>query len=268
MPHEPNLESLKQHRLPEVSSIWVVFESLSILLSVTVQALLPPLGGWGASISYFVRREVLLREIRAVGRGQSIRVQTVHQDAASEVATVAELRALYETHGYEVMASSQDTSYWLATKRTQRMALIFAILTAMAVMTAVVGAVALSGTLAINVLERTREIGVMRTIGASAWVVAGQFIGEGLILGWLSWLLAIPLSLPADRLLSQALARNLHIELVYQFSAWGIWYWLGIITVLAVIRQLVPSAKDRSDQRAREFGLHLKRGYVCEKLAG
>lgn len=190
-----------------------------------------------------VRRETLLREIDEVGRGQSIRVQTVHQDAASEAATAAELRVLYETHGYEVTASSQDTSHRLATERTQRMALIFAILTVMAVMTAVVGAVALSGTLAINVLERTREIGVMRAIGASSWAVAGQFIGEGLILGWLSWLLAIPLSVPAGRLLSQALTRTLHIELVYQFSTWGVWYWLGIITVLAVIASWFPAQK-------------------------
>ncbi|GIK37449.1 MAG: hypothetical protein BroJett011_12820 [Chloroflexota bacterium] len=190
-----------------------------------------------------VRREVLLREIRAVGRGQSIRVQTINQDAASEASTATDLRLLYEARGYEVAASSQDTSHRLATERTQRMALIFAILTAMAVMTAVVGAVALSGTLAINVLERTREIGVMRAIGASSWVVAGQFIGEGLILGWLSWLLAIPLSLPAGRLLSLALTRTLYIELVYQFSAWGVWYWLGIITVLAVVASWFPAQK-------------------------
>ncbi|MCK6623628.1 MAG: hypothetical protein DPW09_05960 [Anaerolineae bacterium] len=190
-----------------------------------------------------VPREVLLREMNEVGRGQSIRVQTINQDAASEAATAADLRVLYEARGYEVTASSQDTAHRLATERTQRMALIFGILTAMAVMTAVVGAVALSGTLAINVLERTREIGVMRAIGASSWVVAGQFIGEGLILGWLSWLLALPLSLPAGRLLSLALTRTLHIELVYQFSVWGVWYWLGIITVLAVVASWFPAQK-------------------------
>jgi putative ABC transport system permease protein len=190
-----------------------------------------------------VRRDVLLREIDEVGRGRSIRVQTVHQDADREATTATDLRTLYEAHGYEVTASSQDTAHRLAAERTQRMNLIFAILTTMAVMTAVVGAVALSGTLAINVLERTREIGVMRAIGASAWVVAGQFIGEGLILGWFSWLLAIPLSWPAGRLLSQVLARTLHLELVYQVSLLGMWYWLVIISVLAVIASWFPAQK-------------------------
>jgi putative ABC transport system permease protein len=190
-----------------------------------------------------VPRERLLREIGEVGRGQAIRVQTMHRDAASEAATAADLRALYEIHGYEVVASAQDTAHRLATERTNRMALIFVILTSMAVLTAVVGAVALSGTLALNVLERTREIGVIRAIGASAAVVAGQFIGEGLLLGWLSWLLAIPLSFPAGQLLTEAFAGIMKLELIYQFSAPGVWSWLVIVTVLAIIASWFPAQK-------------------------
>jgi putative ABC transport system permease protein len=167
----------------------------------------------------------------------------MHQDATSETATAADLRALYEAHGYDVVASAQDTAHRLATERTNRMALIFVILTSMAVLTAVVGAVALSGTLALNVLERTREMGVMRAIGASSAVVAGQFIGEGLLLGWLSWLLAIPLSVPAGQQLTEAFAGIMKLELIYQFSAPGVWSWLLIVTVLAVIASWFPAQK-------------------------
>jgi putative ABC transport system permease protein len=188
-------------------------------------------------------REPLLRELRQVGQGQAVRVQTLHHDAASEMATAADLRALYEAHGYEVTASAQDTAHRLATQRTNQMAMLFAILTGMALMTALVGAVALSGTLAINVIERTREIGVMRAIGASGWAVAGQFVGEGLILGWLSWLLAIPLSFPAGQLTIKTLSAVLKLELVYQVSAVGIWSWLVIITILAVIASWFPAQK-------------------------
>jgi putative ABC transport system permease protein len=188
-------------------------------------------------------RESLLRELRQVGQGQAIRVQTVRQDADSEAATVASLRALYEAYGYEVVASSQDTAHRLATQRTNQMAMLFAILTSMALITASVGAVALSGTLAINVMERTREIGVMRAIGASSWAVAGQFVGEGLILGWLSWLLAIPLSLPAGQLVIKALSGILKVDLVYQISAPGAWSWLIIITILAIIASWFPAQK-------------------------
>lgn len=190
-----------------------------------------------------VPRRVLLRDLGQVGRGKSIRVQTRQADAVTEAAVAADLRARLEAQGYEVQPSSQDTAHRLASYRINQMALLFIILTGMAVITAIVGAVALSGTLAINVLERTREIGVMRAIGASAWAVAGQFVGEGLLLGWLSWLLAIPLSLPAGLLVINTLARVLRIELIYQVSPVGFAYWLAIITVLAVVASWFPAQK-------------------------
>jgi 3-methyladenine DNA glycosylase/8-oxoguanine DNA glycosylase len=45
----------------------------------------------------------------------------------------------------------------------------------------------------------------MRAIGASSGAIARLFVGEGLLLGWLSWLLAMPLSIPAGWLMTQAL---------------------------------------------------------------
>ena len=67
------------------------------------------------------------------------------------------------------------------------------LLLTLAALIALVGAIGLAGTLSINVLERRREIGVMRAIGASGLTIASLFIGEGLILGLLAWLIAIPL---------------------------------------------------------------------------
>jgi putative ABC transport system permease protein len=128
-------------------------------------------------------------------------------------------------------------------QRVNQMSILIALLSGMATMIAVVGAIALSGTLSINVLERTREIGVMRAIGASAPAVAGQFVGEGLILGWLSWLLAIPLSLPVSWLVINQLSSLMNVELVYQFSGAGVMIWLVIITVLAIIASWFPAQK-------------------------
>ncbi|PJF41332.1 MAG: ABC transporter permease [Chloroflexi bacterium] len=63
-----------------------------------------------------------------------------------------------------------------------------------AVLIAAVGAVALLTTLSLSVFERQKEIGIMRSIGADSLTVAVQFFLEGLIVGLLAWLLAIPLS--------------------------------------------------------------------------
>ncbi len=188
-------------------------------------------------------RTTLLREIGQVGRGKAIRVQTWHQDAGSELQTSIALRELYELRGYEVIASTMDTTHRVTAQRVEQMSILIALLSAMAVMIAIVGSVALSGTLAINVMERTREIGVMRAIGASAMAVAGQFVGEGLILGWLSWLLAIPLSIPVGKLVINLLSTLMNIELIYRFSNQGVGYWFVIITILAIIASWFPAQK-------------------------
>ena len=90
-------------------------------------------------------------------------------------------------------------------------------------------------------MERRREIGVLRAIGASSRVIAGLFIGEGLILGWLSWLIAWPLSIPAGELMVRGLSAALGSQLVYQYSPTGALIWLGIITVLAAAASGLPA---------------------------
>ena len=64
---------------------------------------------------------------------------------------------------------------------------ILVFLLVMAVLLAVVGALGLAGSMSINVLERTREIGVMRAVGATGRAVRGIVIGEGALIGVLSW---------------------------------------------------------------------------------
>ncbi len=103
------------------------------------------------------------------------------------------------------------------------------------------GSIALSGALSLSVLERRREIGVMRAIGASSGTIARLFIGEGLLLGWLSWLIALPLGIPASRLMLQGLGVALDFDLVYKYTPTGALYWLVIITVLSVVASLLPA---------------------------
>jgi putative ABC transport system permease protein len=66
----------------------------------------------------------------------------------------------------------------------------------MALLTALVGSIGLTGTMGMNVLERTREIGVMRSIGAVDWVVMKTVIIEAIVIGMISWFLGALLSFP------------------------------------------------------------------------
>ena len=57
-----------------------------------------------------------------------------------------------------------------------------------------VGAIGLLSTLSLGVFERQREIGVMRSIGASSFTVASQFLTEGMLVGISAFIVAAPLS--------------------------------------------------------------------------
>ena len=61
--------------------------------------------------------------------------------------------------------------------------IIVVFLVIMAALLAAVGGIGLSGTMSINVLESTREIGVMRAVGASNGSIYQIFITEGVVVG-------------------------------------------------------------------------------------
>ena len=113
----------------------------------------------------------------------------------------------------------------------------------MAVVIALVGSIGLSGVLSLSVLERRREIGVMRAIGASSGHVARLFIGEGVILGLLSWVMALPLSIPAAYGLTNLLASALDTVIMARYSLIGAVVWLGLIVALSITASWFPARR-------------------------
>ena len=72
---------------------------------------------------------------------------------------------------------------------------IYALIT-MSVVMAVVGALGMMSSMGTSVIERTREFGVMRAIGAKSHTVLRNVISEGIFIGLMSWVIAIAVSLP------------------------------------------------------------------------
>jgi putative ABC transport system permease protein len=194
--------------------------------------------------SAHVPRAVLARDLHQVDRARTIWVQSAEKDPAGQAALARELREVFDEHRIRLQAGSvfgRDTAAEIIAGIMSQFAVIITLLATMAVLIGVVGSLALSGVLSLNVLERTREIGVLRAIGAPSRVVAGLFIGEGLILGWLSWLIAWPLSILVGQAMVQGLSAALNTRLVYQYTPAGALIWLGIITVLALLASGLPA---------------------------
>jgi putative ABC transport system permease protein len=125
---------------------------------------------------------------------------------------------------------------------SQGMNTLIIFLLIMAVLTAFVGSIGLTGTMSINVLERTREIGVMRTIGAVDKVIMQSVIIEGLVIGMITWVLAIFLSFPiSDFLLTIIGETMMGSAMTLKFTPLGILLWLGVVIVLSIIASIMPA---------------------------
>lgn len=194
--------------------------------------------------SAHVPRTVLLHELGDLNRAATIWIQTEKTDAASESAVARALRDFYREQNLPLDAVSvfnQDTASQIVANVLGQIDIIVTLLAVMAVVIGVVGSIALSGVLALDVLERRREIGVLRAIGASSRAIAGLFVGEGVLLGWLSWLIALPLSIPAGQGMVRGLSAALNGELIYRYTPTGALIWLVVITVLATLASWLPA---------------------------
>jgi putative ABC transport system permease protein len=70
-----------------------------------------------------------------------------------------------------------------------------------------VGALGLASTMGLAVLERRREIGVLRAIGARDGAVMLLVQAEGLVIALLAWAASLPLAVPMSVLLAEAFGR-------------------------------------------------------------
>jgi putative ABC transport system permease protein len=98
--------------------------------------------------------------------------------------------------------------------------------------------------MSITMIERAREIGMMRAIGAASGTVLLAVIGEGLSIGLLSWLLALPLSYPAAYLFGNAIADTLiHIPLEFSYSIESVFLWLLVVVVISALASMLPALR-------------------------
>ena len=122
----------------------------------------------------------------------------------------------------------------------------------MAVLTAIVGSIGLTGTLSLNVLERTREIGIMRAIGAYNMVVMKLVITEGLLISGISYILGVIISFPITIVLSNVVSQSIFkSDAVFAFDPLGLIIWLVAVLLLSAIASAIP-ARNASKLTIRE----------------
>ncbi|MHC5035037.1 MAG: ABC transporter permease, partial [Planctomycetota bacterium] len=194
------------------------------------------------SDDFFVPFDALARETGTWGQGQEVMVLPESDDVESQRRLIQSLTDAFAVHRIEVDDTWSASQQWEETQAAFGV-LIYLLLT-MAILVAVVGGIGLMSTMSINVVERTREIGVMRAIGATSMAIVGIFVLEGVFVGVLSWLLVLPLSLPGARLFAGVIGDAiLEVPLDFVYSASGLALWLLIVVVLSALASLWPALR-------------------------
>jgi putative ABC transport system permease protein len=182
----------------------------------------------------------LARIMGAVDRAGLVIVTTQDHAPAAQASVAKALEEHFKTLGIEVgyrQTSTEESQQIIA-----RFDVLIVFLMIMAVLLAVVGAIGLAGTMSLNVLERTREIGVMRAIGASDGSVFGIVVIEGLLIGLISWGVGALLAYPLGKVLSDAVGNiTMKVGMDYNYSFTGVFVWLAVASVLAVLASLLPA---------------------------
>jgi putative ABC transport system permease protein len=112
----------------------------------------------------------------------------------------------------------------------------------MALLTATVGSMGLAGTMGMNVLERTREIGIMRSIGAVDSEIMRTVIVEGMVIGGISWLLGAILSFPFTYMLANIVSVAIfNSPIAVHFTWLGFAVWLAVVLVLSALASVLPA---------------------------
>jgi putative ABC transport system permease protein len=123
--------------------------------------------------------------------------------------------------------------------------MIFGAMTSIAVIALLVAALGIANTMLMSVLERTREIGIMKAVGAGNGHLQLMFLVEGAIIGivggGLGLLLAWGSSYPADAWVRSMVSRDLKVELNEAIFVFPLWVTLAaplfaaLVTTLAAV---------------------------------
>jgi putative ABC transport system permease protein len=187
----------------------------------------------------YTDRTYLDSVLNAQGTIDTLMVGTSQHDAESQTAVARKLSDEFSAR--QMRVTDTMTQRTLQKMIADSLNIIVVFLVIMASLLAAVGGIGLSGTMSINVLESTREIGVMRAVGASNASIYQIFITEGVVVGLVSWALGVLVSVPIALLLTDALGKAMSFRLTFAYSPLGVVAWLVFVIVISVLASLLPA---------------------------
>jgi len=188
----------------------------------------------------YANKEYLLRVLGEVNQVSDLRVTTAQHDFLTQQRVGRQLEAVFKRAG--ILVTVMTTGVEQIARNTSSTDILVYFLLVMAVLIALVGGLGLMSTMSMNVIERIREIGVMRAIGASDGAIMFMVIVEGVLIGLISWvigaILAVPIGIGLTNVVGIAFLQS---PLDFVFSWDGFLVWLVIVAILSSLASFLPA---------------------------
>jgi putative ABC transport system permease protein len=195
----------------------------------------------GPSATAFAARDVIA-PLAAAGGASLVVVAATADGRASSLDLIRRVRAALTDSGLEV-----STGQLMASQRRvleDHLVMVAGFLGNMSLLMIVVGGLGLASTMSLAVLERTREIGVLRAIGAPHRSILAMIQIEGLVIALLSWCVALPLSVPMSVALELAFGRIMletPVNVIPEAS--GVLRWFAVVVVVSLVSCAWPALR-------------------------
>jgi putative ABC transport system permease protein len=196
----------------------------------------------GSPATAYVSLDVFSLLSGTVGATKMIRI--AYQERSKEYASRKnkEVETLLERE--KISVSSTMPVWLLHNAIAAHMRVLVNSLLAMAVLMALVGTPGLTSAMSMNIMERTREIGVMRAIGATPRIIRNLVVWEGVLTGALSILPAFILSIALSAYLGRFIGHMaFRTPLSLTISVIALLIWIAIIIAGSYAATVLPARR-------------------------
>lgn len=196
----------------------------------------------GSAGVVYVTNEAFARAVSHEAGARMLRVATDNRTAQSRSETIRTIEKALGDEGVGIQSAVPLAE--LRTAMGDHILILIQTLMALAVILAIVGVLGLASTMGINVIERTRELGIMKTLGATPERILRMVVAEGTVVGLASSALAVGLSIPISALVDWVVGNlGFLAPLPLVLSGPAIVMWTMLATIGGAVATLVPARR-------------------------
>lgn len=167
---------------------------------------------------------------------RSIRIVTRAHDAATRRAAARAIeRVLPRVTSVQSLADTRQAF-------ADHLVIINTALLLAATLVLLVGTLGLASTMALSVVERTRELGILGSLGATPNALARDVVVQGVVISALSWCVALAFAVPLTLFVNATTGRMfIGAPLPFVLAPGGAVGWLALVLILGALASLQPA---------------------------